>query len=340
MKLTSNYNLKKPDGTDVVNIQDFNENSDKIDLELKKVDSSLKDMENNLSQISNPNLLINEKFTVAKRGTDFTITNNRLYTVDRWRAGADTGTIRVRRLDNKILRLEPAGNGNMVLNQMYPIEELDLRGKTVTLSVCMRASHPINMFVYYADRSNVWHSEIARWIPSNTKWSTYTITGTLPSDYKYINMEFNADTAVLSSGAWSEFAWVKLEVGSVATPFVPRSYGEELALCQRYYQEICFNGKTIVSDSNQFHVHISEEKMRIMQPTFKFKNLAFLHTIGNTPPINLSKISFSTQEYGRVLYTEWLDGLPPKSICTINASDLADNLVSDICIGTLDAEIY
>jgi hypothetical protein len=31
---------------------------------------------------------------------------------------------------------------------------------------------------------------------------------------------------------------VQLEVGSVATPFEHRSYGEELALCQRYYQVI------------------------------------------------------------------------------------------------------
>lgn len=31
--------------------------------------------------------------------------------------------------------------------------------------------------------------------------------------------------------------WVKLELGEVATPFVPRPYAEELALCKRYYEK-------------------------------------------------------------------------------------------------------
>lgn len=39
-----------------------------------------------------------------------------------------------------------------------------------------------------------------------------------------------------------QFTGVQLEVGSVATPFEHRSYGEELALCQRYYQSIDLNG--------------------------------------------------------------------------------------------------
>jgi len=33
-------------------------------------------------------------------------------------------------------------------------------------------------------------------------------------------------------------AQVQLELGKVATPFEHRSYGEELALCQRYFEEI------------------------------------------------------------------------------------------------------
>jgi len=35
MKYTQNYNLKKPEGTDIVNIDDLNENADIIDTQLK-----------------------------------------------------------------------------------------------------------------------------------------------------------------------------------------------------------------------------------------------------------------------------------------------------------------
>ena len=38
-----------------------------------------------------------------------------------------------------------------------------------------------------------------------------------------------------SVGKYIEIANVQLELGSVATDFEHRSYGEELALCQRYY---------------------------------------------------------------------------------------------------------
>ena len=39
-----------------------------------------------------------------------------------------------------------------------------------------------------------------------------------------------------TSGASAQITVVQLEVGSVATPFEHRSYGEELAKCERYYQ--------------------------------------------------------------------------------------------------------
>tara|TARA_R100000278_G_scaffold120357_1_gene102670 strand:- start:34 stop:1173 length:1140 start_codon:yes stop_codon:yes gene_type:complete len=47
-----------------------------------------------------------------------------------------------------------------------------------------------------------------------------------------------------TNGATWEFTGVQLEVGSVATDFEHRSFGEELLLCQRYYQQI------VVADGN------------------------------------------------------------------------------------------
>jgi hypothetical protein len=53
-----------------------------------------------------------------------------------------------------------------------------------------------------------------------------TATLTRASDYKFWEI----------SGEWVAFNNVQLELGSVATPFEHRSYGEELALCQRYFE--------------------------------------------------------------------------------------------------------
>ena len=45
---------------------------------------------------------------------------------------------------------------------------------------------------------------------------------------------------------------LQLEVGSVATPFEHRSFGEELALCQRYFQKSVQNGQTSYPSSGGY----------------------------------------------------------------------------------------
>ena len=51
MKLTTNYSLKKPEGSDVVNIEDFNYNSDILDNKLKLVDADLSSLKNKVNTV-------------------------------------------------------------------------------------------------------------------------------------------------------------------------------------------------------------------------------------------------------------------------------------------------
>ena len=63
-----------------------------------------------------------------------------------------------------------------------------------------------------------------------TAGSWYTTSGIVATDNQ-VNFFDSTDNEFFLTG-------VQLEVGSVATPFEHRSYGDELLRCQRYYQKI------------------------------------------------------------------------------------------------------
>tara|TARA_R110000822_G_scaffold29936_1_gene87615 strand:- start:132 stop:1058 length:927 start_codon:yes stop_codon:yes gene_type:complete len=77
--------------------------------------------------------------------------------------------------------------------------------------------------------------------------SNYT-SGTLSSTFANVSnantYDSDADSFYSSTDNNFFLTGVQMEVGSVATPFEHRSFGEELALCQRYYQQYGFNSGT------------------------------------------------------------------------------------------------
>jgi len=60
---------------------------------------------------------------------------------------------------------------------------------------------------------------------------------------------------------------VQLEVGEQATPFEHRSFGEELALCQRYYEQVGNGAPALANSSTQFWTGYTFKTEKRAEPT-------------------------------------------------------------------------
>ena len=82
----------------------------------------------------------------------------------------------------------------------------------------------------------------------------FTKTFTIPSDAtnpKHLMILFYGSKS--TSSTWDfELDNIQLELGKVATPFEHRSYGEELALCQRYYYQLTDNHTGYIASGYQY----------------------------------------------------------------------------------------
>jgi hypothetical protein len=118
-------------------------------------------------------------------------------------------------------------------------------GQTATLSFYAQGTGTLpNIYVtqtFGTGGSSQVVSTLATSVALNATWTKYTYTVSLPSisgktigTNHYVGVTFMVP---LNSTYTFDLAQVQLEAGSVATPFERRSYGQELALCQRYYQK-------------------------------------------------------------------------------------------------------
>ena len=177
------------------------------------------------SIISNPNLLINGDFKVNQRGkTSYTHTGEQYgytYFVDRWFAwGKNPFTFDV---STKTLTPNTSNTGNSLLSQW--IEDVSgILGKTITYSVSTNGT-------IYSKTLNI-----------PTTLSNNVSLGELPTSFGKLRVWSNNNRLrfdiIDSSNQSIVLNYAKVEIGSVATSFSPRPYAEELAMCQRYYQNI------------------------------------------------------------------------------------------------------
>ena len=106
----------------------------------------------------------------------------------------------------------------------------------------------------------------------------------------------HSNTWVGTSGATWQLTGVQLEVGEKATPFEHRSYGDELARCQRYFRRLCEGASyaaapgsgTGTSSTNAWHnIHLIPE-MRTVPTLADFSNLRNDDVSGGTAVTALS----------------------------------------------------
>lgn len=180
----------------------------------------------NLPTISNPNLLINGDFQVWQRGESFPNVANK-YTADRWMIKNARGNTSIVERSSSIPSTGP-------MCQSIHIKE------TIDENTYLAYNFEHSMKGTYT---------LSFWYLSTTQISTYSYDSgkhvklmdlAASSDWRFAFVSFHADSMtcldVIHAMKIGEcyITGVKLEVGTTATPFSPRSHAEELALCQRY----------------------------------------------------------------------------------------------------------
>ena len=125
--------------------------------------------------------------------------------------------------------------------QWYKVEDvgMSLASKVATWSFWAKSSDGGNPIQYFAYTGSSTAGQIFPEPTGETDsagFSRFEFQITLDSSTYTDRHEFRFEYRAVS-GITIEMKEVQLELGSVATPFEHRSYGEELALCMRYYQQ-------------------------------------------------------------------------------------------------------
>jgi hypothetical protein len=183
------------------------------------------------------NLIINGDFRVSQRGdytTAVTMVHN-TYMLDRWK-NTNGVTATIQDLGGYLEVKATAASGASTLRLSQLVEDIyRLEGQIVTIS-CEMKSNSINGRLQM--HNGAWVATSASHTGGGD-WENLSFTTTMPSSLAVTSIQVGLDgvssaNVPIAIGDYCQIKNVQLELGSVATDFEHRSYGEELALCQRY----------------------------------------------------------------------------------------------------------
>ena len=218
------------------------------------------------------NALYNGDMQIWQRGTLFANGGGGAqvnYTADRWNSTRyissenDVSREDANHLGFRYCLRSARGGGDTATTARYVSQVLEqkdtwkLRGKYVTFSFYLRIGSGFNggvvfsSITYHTDSSreerfhydqfqngNNTRSRIAHRSLS-ADWKRYTHTTYIPDNAQQVGVALSSNENLPNSVSadYFEMTGCQLEVGRNATEFEHRSYGEELELCQRYYEK-------------------------------------------------------------------------------------------------------
>ena len=207
--------------------------------------------------LSNRNLIINGAMQVAQRGTSFTASTG--FTLDRYACDVYDSTQTISQDTDAPEGFDYSAkyqNGASVENSYYlfmqRIEKRNferLSGQTVTLSFYVKGSQALSGVKWYAEVKQSSGASPSQSFNGaydiSTSWERIVVNITLGSFSGYTITDSGSlmISPLLQAGGAAGIPanmaiWitgVQLEVGDTATPFEHRSYGQELALAQRFF---------------------------------------------------------------------------------------------------------
>jgi len=205
------------------------------------------------------NLIINGNFDVWQRGTSFTDIGNGGFSADRWIMGnkGTGGTVNITQQAFTVGQTDVPGEPTYFCRVSQTVAGSDARDKFGQLIEDVRTAAGQNITIsFYAKAATAKEFGIrvgqtfgsggstgvnidSEKFTVGTSWQKFTFNISVPSitgktigsgSYLYVRIREYASFSTFDLDV-SQF---QVELGNIATPFEHRSYGEELALCQRY----------------------------------------------------------------------------------------------------------
>ena len=255
---------------------------------------------------SHRNKFINGSFAIWQRGTSSTSTG---YLADRWYFGLSGGSATCSRQEHSgsqanfsgsqyYLRLAVTSSSDYIGIRQRIEDVRTLPEGQITVSFWARGHVNGNLAVWMTQNFGSGGStdvdiaqQVTPYLQNDSTFRYYSLTFTVPSISgktigagSYFQISFGQGTNT-SSSAWTlDISNIQVEVGSVATPFEHRSYGEELARCQRYCYRLGGLGKQYQDVGTGFIGHngtTDTGKVVVKLPTSMRTNPS-VSVIGNT----------------------------------------------------------